>query len=107
MRQESLLVNEKKTSPRLCCTLAPRRGPFGCSCRSLPLCEPAFGGPVLMVVVVVGMVVSVDGFWLSGKGSSMLFIVQGCRGGLSSRHRAWGERGGGEESGWGIVIKLI
>lgn len=54
------------------------------------------------------MVVLVDGFWLSGKGSSMLFIVQECRGGLLSRHRAWGERGrgGGEEkqSGWGMVI---
>lgn len=49
---------------------------LGASTR-LPLCEPALGGPVLMVVVV-GMVVLVDGFWLSGKGSSMLFIVQGC-----------------------------
>lgn len=99
IKQETLLVNEKETSPRLCCTLVPRRGPFGCLCRSLPLCEPAFGRPVLMMVVVVGMVVSVDGFWLSGKGSSMLFIVQGCRGGLSSRHRAWGERGEGRRVG--------
>lgn len=57
--------------------------------------------------MVVGMVALVDGFWLSGKGSSMLFIVQECRGGLWSRHRAWGERGGGEESGWGMVSKLI
>lgn len=74
-RQESLRVKWCK-APRLCCTLAPRRGPFG---RSLPLCELALGGPVLMVVVVVvGMVVLVGGFWLSGKGSSMLSIVQEC-----------------------------
>lgn len=30
----------------------------------------------------------VDGFWLSVRGSSMLSIVQECRGGLLSRHRA-------------------
>ncbi len=61
---------------------------------------PAFAGPgfgwsccdVVVVVVVGGgrvvLAVLVDGFWLSVKGSSMLSIVQECRGGLLSRHRA-------------------
>lgn len=48
---------------------------------------------MLVVVVVVVGVVLVDGFWLSVKGSSMLSTVQECRGGLLSRHSAWG---GGE-----------
>lgn len=57
---------------------------FGWSC-----CD--VGGSCGRVVLVV----LVDGFWLSVKGSSMLSIVQECRGGLLSRHRAWGERGRG------------
>lgn len=62
----------------------------------------------LVVTLVVGLVlvVLVDGFWLSVKGSSMLSIVQECRGGLLSRHRAWGERRRGRGGG-GMVIKLI
>lgn len=43
---------------------------------------PGVGGAAVMVVVLIG------GFWLSVKGSSMLSIVQECRGGLLSRHRA-------------------
>lgn len=56
---------------------------------------PAFAGPGFgwscccdVVVGGGGRVVLVDGFWLSVKGSSMLSIVQECRGGLLSRHRA-------------------
>lgn len=57
---------------------------------------------MMLVEVLVGMVlvVSVDGFWLSVKGSSMLSIVQEYRGGLLSRHRAWGERGEKERERW-------
>ena len=65
---------------------------FGWSC-----CDVGGGGGG-------GRVVLADGFWLSVKGSSMLSIVQECRGGLLSRHRAWGKRGRGEG---GMVIKLI
>ena len=79
---------------------------------------PAFAGPgfgwsccdVVVVVVVGGggggRVVLADVFWLSVKGSSMLSIVQECREGLLSRHRAWRERGRGEGEG-GMIIKLI
>lgn len=63
---------------------------------------------VVMLVVGLVLVVLVDGFWLSVKGSSMLSIVQECWGGLLSRHRAWGERGRRKgRGGGGMVIKLI
>lgn len=69
-------------------------------CCFLPLRDQDLDGLVVMLVVVVGvvLVMLVDGFWQSVKGSSMLSIVQACRGGLLSRHRAWGGREG-EETG--------
>ena len=54
---------------------------------------PGFGWSCCDVVDVGGnggKVVLADGFWLSVKGSSMLSIVQECRRGLLSRHRACG-----------------
>lgn len=49
---------------------------FGWSC-----CDVGSSGGAVLVVLV-------EGFWLSVKGSSMLSKVQECRGGLLSRHRA-------------------
>lgn len=55
---------------------------------------PAFAGPGFCwsccdVGGGGGRVLLADVFWLSVKGSSMLSIVQECRGGLLSRHRAY------------------
>lgn len=67
------------------CTLQRQRSPW-CSAIRVRV------GLWVVVVVLVG------GFWLSVKGSSMLSIVQECRGGLLLHHRAWRKRGRGE---WG------
>lgn len=101
MRQERLRVNDNKSSEALLY--------LGASARPVwPLPASTRAG--------FGRTGADGGGGNGGVGRWFLAVWQGVVNalhsarvsrGIWSRQRAWEERGGGEESGWGMVIKLI